>query len=110
MDPTVENNTITGCSAGIAFAGGQGAPCHPVVRGNNIFENRDLLGVTRNIWFFPPYDYEGSEYTVDMESNWWGTTDEDSIQAWIIDRNDNSEVFETVDYDPWLTEPVGLPW
>jgi hypothetical protein len=44
----------------------------------------------------------------DMTNNWWGTTDPDSIQAWIRDRNDFPEYpfFYQVDFEPFLEGPV----
>jgi hypothetical protein len=44
----------------------------------------------------------------DMTNNWWGTTDPDSIQAWIRDRNDFPEYpfFQEIDFLPYLEGPV----
>ena len=39
----------------------------------------------------------------DMTDNWWGTTDPDSIQAWIQDGNDFPEYpfFHVIDFEPF---------
>jgi hypothetical protein len=44
----------------------------------------------------------------DMTNNWWGTTDPDSIQAWIFDGNDQPErPYYFIDWMPFKAEPVG---
>jgi len=46
--------------------------------------------------------------TLDMTENWWGTTDPDSIAAWIYDGHDQQwphlECY--VDFEPFLDGPV----
>ncbi len=48
---------------------------------------------------------------LDMTGNWWGTTEPDSIAAWIHDGNDvmwppGGLVECTVDFQPFATGPV----
>ncbi len=47
-------------------------------------------------------------YHLDMTDNWWGTTDPDSIAAWIHDGNDVMwpPLECTVDFQPFATGPV----
>ena len=42
----------------------------------------------------------------DMTNNWWGTTESDSIQAWIYDGVDNPEIGGIIDYRGFKTEPL----
>jgi len=42
----------------------------------------------------------------DMRHNWWGTTDPDSIAALITDHNDDDRLLYTIEYEPFLNEPV----
>jgi hypothetical protein len=45
---------------------------------------------------------------LDMTNNWWGTTDPDSIQAWIFDGNDQPErPYYFIDWMPFRSGPVG---
>jgi len=43
----------------------------------------------------------------DMTENWWGTTDPDSIQAWIFDGQDSPDVGVIIDWYPFKSVPVG---
>ena len=38
---------------------------------------------------------------IDMSNNWWGTTDADSIMAWIEDGNDHDDWPYIVNYEPF---------
>jgi hypothetical protein len=44
--------------------------------------------------------------TLDMTNNWWGTSDPDSIQAWIYDGNDRPEDPYFIQWDPFLPGPL----
>ncbi len=46
------------------------------------------------------------EAHVDMRNNWWGTSDPDSIQAWIHDAADDSTEVVVFDWFPYLDAPV----
>ncbi|MBE0566220.1 MAG: right-handed parallel beta-helix repeat-containing protein [Krumholzibacteria bacterium] len=74
------------------------------IRGNHILRGTGLavevLGHTG------PEDYH-----LDMTGNWWGTTDRDSISAWIHDGNDvmwppGGLVECTVDFEPIAEAPI----
>jgi hypothetical protein len=45
---------------------------------------------------------------LDMSNNYWGTTEADSISAWIYDANDvdNSDCFADVVFEPFFSEPT----
>jgi hypothetical protein len=44
--------------------------------------------------------------TINMEDNYWGTTDADSISAWILDRNDSPDACNFVDFEPFSAVPL----
>jgi hypothetical protein len=44
--------------------------------------------------------------THDLRNNYWGTTDEATIQSWIIDHNDDPNVGATVLYGPFAGQSV----
>ncbi len=52
----------------------------------------------------------GSELDMrfDMTDNWWGTTNPDSIQAWIFDGNDDPDSGFIIDWDPYKDQPVAV--
>ena len=43
---------------------------------------------------------------IDLRNNYWGTSREDSIQAWIWDGNDDPEIDVVVLYNPYHKEPL----
>jgi hypothetical protein len=48
-----------------------------------------------------------SPVTHDLRNNYWGTSDPDSLAAWIVDINDDPSVLATVLYDPF--SPISVP-
>jgi len=52
---------------------------------------------------------EGFSHPVDATNNWWGTTDEATIQAQIYDWYDDASL-AIVDYIPYLTSPITSPY
>ncbi len=44
--------------------------------------------------------------TFDMTDNWWGTTNADSIKAWIYDGVDDVDTGVLIDFEPFKTEPL----
>jgi hypothetical protein len=44
--------------------------------------------------------------THDLANNYWGTTDEAQIQAWIIDSTDDPNIYATVTYAPFAGQSV----
>ena len=83
-------NKITNNSIGIRVWG------QPIINYNNIYEN-----IPYNVYNGNP---QGSP-DVNATNNWWGTTDESTIQAHIYDWYDDSSL-GIVDYIPYLMEPV----
>lgn len=47
-----------------------------------------------------------SAINYDMRNNSWGTTDPDSIQAWIFDQNDDPDCSYVIDWLPFTGAPV----
>ncbi|MBU8870216.1 MAG: right-handed parallel beta-helix repeat-containing protein [Gemmatimonadales bacterium] len=48
---------------------------------------------------------EDSSTLFDMRNNWWGTTDPDSIRAWILDFNDDSRIKFEIEFEPFKKHP-----
>lgn len=47
--------------------------------------------------------------TFDMTNNWWGTSDPDSIQAWIYDGADQPErPYYFIDWSPYRSDPLPM--
>jgi len=44
--------------------------------------------------------------TYDVSNNYWGTSDETTIQSWIIDSRDDSSIYATVLYTPFAGQSV----
>lgn len=42
----------------------------------------------------------------DLTNNWWGTTERDSIAAWIYDIHDDPDIHTEILFEPFLTSPV----
>jgi len=42
----------------------------------------------------------------DLTNNWWGTTERDSIAAWIYDIHDDPDIRTEILFEPFLTSPV----
>jgi hypothetical protein len=55
---------------------------------------------------YEPRDASKSLVHYDLRNNSWGTTDADSIQAWIWDANDDPEAGYIIDWQPYIGEPV----
>ncbi|MBU1945733.1 MAG: right-handed parallel beta-helix repeat-containing protein, partial [Nanoarchaeota archaeon] len=82
----VEQNQISGHSSSGIVMGSSYSGAN--IRNNNFASNSFNIQLSSSI-------------DVSAESNWWGASDESSIQAKIFDKNDNSAL-GIVDYDPWL--------
>jgi len=92
----IKDNKITRNSATKSEGGGIVIYSQPTINYNDIYDNT-------------PYDVYnanscGSPH-VNATYNWWGTTDEATIQAHIYDWFDDASL-GIVDYSPYLTEPV----
>ena len=45
-------------------------------------------------------------YTINLENNYWGTTDTALLDRWIYDGYDDEDVHVWIDYQPMLDAPV----
>jgi flagellar hook assembly protein FlgD len=96
---TAVNNT----RHGIAVCGDLD-PLHnpePAINGNNIFNNHEYNLYTCDFG-------NAASSTVNATDNWWGTTEEAQIQAFIHDQQDHGDA-PVVDYASFTPEAVGLP-
>jgi len=93
---TIKYNEIIDNFAVVDEGGGIHIVEQPAINYNNIYDNIP----------FDVYNYNaaGSPH-VNVTYNWWGTTDEATIQAHIYDWSDDASR-GIVDYIPYLTEPV----
>jgi len=67
--------------------------------GNHILKDGSLAVMAR--WFLD------TQYTrQNLTNNYWGTTDTDSIDAWIQDQNDDPTIHSVVDYLPIAETPL----
>ncbi|GEM_PF-4578855 len=91
-DNEVSSNTVgLSTGGGIEIGGGK-----PTINYNNIHNNTPYDVRNRLSWDAP---------TIDATNNWWGTTDEATIQTHIYDWYDDASL-GLVEYIPYLTEPV----
>lgn len=95
---TITHNEITGNNATSSTGGGIHISQQPIINHNDIYANT-------------PYDVYNSNVQgtagVDCANNWWGTTNEATIQAHIYDWYDDASL-GIVNYSPYLTEPVPI--
>ncbi|HPB68071.1 MAG TPA: hypothetical protein PKU74_04085, partial [Candidatus Omnitrophota bacterium] len=115
--PTLEYNLVRNNVEGFYF--GRGAP---VVRYNTIVNNSKGIHLLGNMSIYPIGHYNlnllynnsamnlsanvGAGIVVDAENNWWGTLDEVEIEDGIYDKNDQWNIYVTVDYVPHLSDPL----
>lgn len=90
--PTITYNTIIDGNTGIQFNNFSGSP---KIQMNNIFGNR------WNIQLLGP-----GIYSINAKNNWWGTTNPSAIETSIRDSHDDPSLLGTLNYEPFLTEPV----
>lgn len=92
----IENSVLTGGSNSVIFARNSDAlTIHgsDLVRGTGPVVNSERLAALGAV-------------TYDLTNNYWGTTDEAQIQAWIIDSIDNPNIYATVTYAPFAGQSV----
>jgi hypothetical protein len=79
----------------------QMASCTPMIRNNDILRGAGIA-VRLDGYIQPP------DLTVDMSNNYWGTTEADSISAWITDGHDVTEppLHGFVNYEPFASTSV----
>lgn len=66
--------------------------------GNHILKGQS--GTARILYYTVP------PLTIDLTNNYWGTTEADSISAWIWDGADDSEIEAIVQFEPFSSVPV----
>ena len=95
--------------------------------GRFIVENTRLVGGSSSVMYFGRYagswevhncdfvkgagvvarcEANGTSVTHDLSNNYWGATDAATIQSWIIDHADNSQIGATVLYSPFAGQSV----
>jgi parallel beta-helix repeat protein len=102
--PTLNgNNIITANTFGLNILGGNSTTPAPVANGNQIFSNN-----THNVQV-QTYTTGGWLLKVNVNGNWWGSTDPTTIAAKINDLTDDygNTRTPTVDYSGYLSAPNG---
>ncbi|PID81792.1 hypothetical protein CSB20_01130 [bacterium DOLZORAL124_64_63] len=96
-----ENNIITSDFVCFAIIS-NGLP------GASAFHNNHILVLGDGLYLKgeDPSGYMYPGEILNMENNYWGTTDEEEIAARIIDGNDNPDIEFTVDFLPLADGPV----
>lgn len=94
------NRVRAGSFATLRFASGATA----LFRGNDLEKGEGYLVRTEGYLVEPTIN-------IDLTGNYWGTTEADSISAWILDGNDHHHPvldpnYSNVLFDPFLTESV----
>lgn len=91
----VENSRLSGGNYGVLWLRRYSGPCE--------IHGCDLVKGTGPV---VRCDASGPVVTHDMRDNYWGTTDEATIQSWIIDHNDDPQIGATVSYSPFAGQSV----
>ena len=91
----VQNSRIEGGSYALFYAGYNAGSCE--------VRNCDLAKGAGPI---VRCGESGPSITHDMRDNYWGTTDEATIQSWIVDHSDNPQIGATVFYSPFAGQSV----
>jgi hypothetical protein len=95
--PTITYNEFTNDSIGIAITPITGGPSSPIINHNNLtniarYSVELLLAI--------------NTLDIDADSNWWGTTNPNTIELLILDGHDpGNHATGIVDYTPYLTSP-----
>lgn len=92
---SVHNSRLSGGSYGVLWLQRYSGPCE--------VHNCDLIKGTGPVVTCDP---SGPVVTHDLMNNYWGTTDEATIQSWIIDRADALNIGATVLYSPFAGQSV----
>jgi hypothetical protein len=91
----VENSRLEGGSYGVLWLQRYSGPCE--------VHHCDLIKGTGPVVRCDP---SGPTVTHNMSDNYWGTTDEATLQSWIIDHGDNPQIGGTVLYSPFAGQSV----
>jgi hypothetical protein len=91
-----DNNLFSGGSYATIRCSGSSIALH----GNHIL-NAGGYSVLLQAFPNPP------DVIIDLSNNYWGTTDTDTINAWIWDGNDTPYIHAFVQYEPFANAPIG---
>ena len=93
---TVEGSVLTGGSNAVVYASD---PDALTIHGCDFQKGTGpvILSSRPAVW---------GAVTYDLTNNYWGTTDEATIQSWIIDSHDDTNIFATVLYAPFAGQSV----
>lgn len=72
--------------------------CAPELQGNHILHKGGFAVLVDG--------YPAPLRTIDMSGNYWGTSNPDSIAAWIYDGRDNPSIYAYVQFEPFSTTPL----
>ena len=74
-----------------------------IVMSNSHILRAEGYAVKLGCAYSPDYQWD-----LDLRNNYWGTTEPDSIAAWIWDGNDDPSIHAIVEFDPVTAiEPIG---
>jgi hypothetical protein len=90
-----ENCLIEGGASATVYLGSGAGPCQ--------IRNCDLV---KGSGPMVECAFSTTQVTHDLSNNWWGTTSEAEIQAWIYDRADNPGRGGLVNYRPFAGQSV----
>ena len=103
---TSENGSLLSGSGNVVL-GSDDANMTIDLHNSNVFFNGNHIhkgaGPVIQAYYSYPTQYT---WTLDFRDNYWGTTEADSIAAWILDSVDNPEMPATVEYLPFSEVPV----
>jgi len=93
-----------------SIRGGSFAVLHLVGLGNAVISGSDILKGDGMAVFADGYQIEPT-FNIDLRNNFWGTTEADSIAAWIVDGNDLHDPpldpnYSNVLFDPFLEQSI----
>jgi hypothetical protein len=87
-----------------SFRGGSFAVIHMAALGDAVISSSDILRGEGPAVFAEGYQFEPT-FNIDLRDNFWGTTEADSIAAWIVDGNDLHDPPLDPNYSNVLFEP-----
>ena len=106
VDLTIQHNIVTSPGWVLEI---------PAPVGNTVIRENHFLRTSDTAWWVYTTDYYpiGEPYSINLENNYWGTTDTALLDQWIYDGNDDDNVDLFVDYLPLANGPVrteGATW
>lgn len=76
------------------------------VLGRSVLDLHDNHILNSGGWSVRAESGANSIWTIDLTNNFWGTDDPAQIAEWIYDRNDSTNTWLLVDYQPFYGQPV----